>query len=161
MSWGTSGGLAIAVRKVLTAGRRWPMRQWIVMGLSGLLALSAWSLQGNHHTQEVAAAARIQTVEMQASEFHFDPERITVKPGVIRFVVQNVGELRHVLTVEWAGGGGASIRIPPGQTRTLEVTLEQSGAYIFFCPLEDEGERGSLILHREKGMEGQLIVTKE
>ena len=137
------------------------MRLWIFMGLSGLLALSASSLQGNHHTEEVAAAARVQTVEMQASEFRFDPERIAVKPGVIRFVVQNVGELRHVLTVEWAGGGGASIRISPGQTRTLEVTLEQSGSYVFFCPLEDEGEGGSLILHREKGMEGRLIVAEE
>ncbi len=134
---------------------------WIVMGLSGLLALSVWSLQGNHHTHEVTAAARVQTVEMRASEFRFDPEHIAGKPGVLRFVVQNVGELRHVLTVEWAGGGGASIRVAPGQTRTLEVTLEQSGSYVFFCPLEDEGEGGSLIVHRERGMEGQLIVAKE
>ena len=117
-----------------------------------------------HRPQALARtwrAARVQTVEMRASEFRFDLEPSAVKPGVIRFVVQNVGQLRHVLTVEWAGGAGASIRIAPGQTRALEVTLEQSSAYVFFCPLEDEGEGTSLIVHREKGMEGQLIVAKE
>lgn len=137
------------------------MRPSMVMCLAILLGLSVWPLLDSSDAQRVAAAAGEQTVEMQASEFWFDPEQVTVKLGVIRFVVRNVGELRHVLTVEWEGGGGASIRVPPGQTKTLEVTLEQSGSYVFFCPIEDEGEGGSLIVHRDKGMEGRLIVAQE
>jgi plastocyanin len=103
----------------------------------------------------------VQIVEMRASEFRFDPDQVTVRSGVIRFVVRNVGEVRHVLTVEWEGGEGASIRVAPGQTQTLEVTLERPGAYVFFCPLETEGEGVGLIVHREKGMEGRLIVAQE
>jgi plastocyanin len=86
---------------------------------------------------------------------------VTVKPGTIRFVVHNIGEVRHVLTVESEGGGGASIRIAPGQTQTLEVTLERPGSYVFFCPLETEGEGYGVIVHRDKGMEGRLIVAQE
>ena len=137
------------------------MRPSMVMCLATLLGLSVWPLLGPSHAQRVAAAAGEQTVEVQASEFRFDPDQVTVKPGVIRFFVQNVGELRHVLTVEWEGGGGASVRIPPGQTKTLEVTLERPGSYVFFCPIEDEGEGGSLIVHRDKGMAGRLIVAQE
>ena len=138
------------------------MRPCIVMALVGLLGLSLWPLQDSLNAQKMTTAVGVHTVELQASEFRFDPERVTIKPGAIRFVVHNVGELRHVLTVEWEGGlGGASIRISPGQTQTLDVTLEQPGSYVFFCPLEDEGEGGNIIAHRDKGMEGRLIVIKE
>jgi plastocyanin len=141
---------------------RWLMRLYRVMCLAAFLGLSAWPPQGNSEMHHMSAASGGQTVEMRANEFTFEPEQVTVKPGLIRFVVQNVGELRHVLTVEWEGGiGGASIRIPPGQTRPLEVTLERPGSYVFFCPLEDEGESGGLIVHRERGMEGRLIVAQE
>lgn len=136
------------------------MRSSMVKGFIGLLALNLWILPNDLGVVDVLAATGVQTVELRASEFRFDPERPTVKPGVVRFVIHNVGELRHVLTVEWEGGiGGASIRIPPGQTRTLEVILERPGSHVFHCPLEDEGERGELIVHRERGMEGQLIVV--
>jgi plastocyanin len=132
------------------------------MGLVGVLALSIWALPNDSEVVDVMAAMGAHTVELRASEFRFDPERVTVKPGMIRFIVHNVGDLRHVLTVEWEGGiGGASIRIPPGQTKTLDVTLERPGSYVFHCPLEDDGEGGGLIVHREKGMEGRLIVAKE
>jgi plastocyanin len=137
------------------------MRPWIVMCLAGLLGLSVWLLQGNSEAQDLAAASRVQTVEMWVSEFRFDPEQVMAKPGVIRLVVRNVGEVRHVLTVEWEEGGGASIRIAPGQTQTLEVTLERLGSYVFFCPLETEGEGSGVIVHRDKGMEGRLIVAQE
>lgn len=138
------------------------MRPWRVMGLAIFLGLSTWPLLGPSDTQRVGAAAHQQTVELRASEFRFDPERIRVKPGAIRFVVHNVGDMRHVLTVEWEGGlGGASIRVPPGQTRTLDVTLEQPGSYVFFCPLETEAEGGGVTVHRDQGMEGQLLVAHE
>jgi plastocyanin len=137
------------------------MRPCIVMCLAGLLGLSVWLLQGNSAAQDPAAAARVQIVEVRASEFRFEPHQVMVRSGVIRFVVRNVGEVRHVLTVEWEGGGGASVRIAPGQTQTLEVTLEQPGAYAFFCPLETEGEGYGVIVHRDKGMEGRLMVAQE
>lgn len=105
--------------------------------MSVLLGLSPGPLPNDSGVVDVMADPSAQIVELRASEFRFDPERLTVKPGVIRFVIHNVGELRHVLTVEWEGGiGGASIRIPPGQTQTLEVTLERPGTYVFHCPLE-------------------------
>jgi plastocyanin len=127
-----------------------------------LLGLSLLPLPDNLSARNMTTVAAEQMVELQASEFRFEPEWVTVTPGAIRFVVHNIGELRHVLTVKWEGGlGGASIRISPGQTQALAVTLEQPGSYSFFCPLEDEGEWGSLIVHRDKGMEGQLIVAKE
>ena len=137
------------------------MRPRIMMGLAGLLSLSVWPLRESPYAQDVAAAVSEQTVEMRASEFRFDPDQVTVRSGVIRFVVRNVGEVRHVLTVEWEGGGGASIRVAPGQTQRLEVTLERPGSYAFFCPLETEGEGYGVIVHRDKGMEGRLIVAQE
>jgi plastocyanin len=118
-------------------------------------------VQGNSAAGDLAAAARAQIVEMRASEFRFDPDQVMVRSGVIRFVVRNIGEVRHVLSVEWEGGGGASIRIAPSQTQTLEVTLERPGSYVFFCPLETEGEGSGMIVHRDKGMEGRLIVAQE
>lgn len=138
------------------------MRSWIVMGLVALLGLGPGTLLTHLEMVDAMAATTVQTVELRASEFRFDPERPIVKPGVIRFVIHNVGELGHVLILEWEGGiGGASIRIPPGQTKTLQVTLERAGSSRFFCSLEDEGEGGGVIVHREKGMEGQLIVAEE
>ena len=137
------------------------MRPCMVTALVVLLGLSLLPLPDNLNAQNMTTAAAEQMVELQASEFRFEPEWVTVKPGTIRFVVHNSGEVRHVLTVEWEGGGGASIRIAPGQTQTLEVTLERPGSYVFFCPLETEGEGYGVIVHRDKGMEGRLIVAQE
>jgi plastocyanin len=76
----------------------------MVTALVVLLGLSLLPLPDNLNAQNMTTAAAEQMVELQASEFRFDPERVTIKPGAIRFVVHNVGELRHVLTVEWEGG---------------------------------------------------------
>ena len=137
------------------------MRPCMLTALVVLLGLSLLPLPDHLNAPNMTTAAAEQMVELQASEFWFEPAWVTVKPGTIRFVVHNIGEVRHVLTVEWEGGGGASIRIAPGQTKTLDVTLERPGSYVFFCPLETEGEGDGVIVHRDKGMEGRLTVAQE
>jgi hypothetical protein len=112
---------------------RWLMRLYRVMCLAAFLGLSAWPPQGNSEMHHMSAASGGQTVEMRANEFTFEPEQVTVKPGLIRFVVQNVGELRHVLTVEWEGGHRGSFDpYPSGPNKTTGSDAGKAGLLCLF-----------------------------
>ncbi len=96
--------------------------------------------------------SRAQTVEvvLAASEFYFNPSRVTVPAGKVKFIIINLGTYSHGLAF---GGGGISqwiSRINPARSATLTVRFAESGEVIFYCPLKG---------HRKRGQEGIAFVT--
>jgi uncharacterized cupredoxin-like copper-binding protein len=120
---------------------------------------------------------------IEASEFKFEPATITVSEGdVVRITIKNVGSQVHNFVIDELGvcavkpeeaaaegygeaaGYGAGygeaagygeetaqtqVGIQPGASVTVEFVAEKAGEYTFYCPVNG---------HREKGMEGKLIV---
>ena len=96
--------------------------------------------------------SRVQTVEvvLAASEFYFNPSRVTVPAGKVKFIIMNLGNYTHGLAF---AGGGISQRISwvnPTRSATLTVRFAESGEVIFYCPLKG---------HRKRGQEGIAFVT--
>ncbi len=96
--------------------------------------------------------SREQTVEvvLVASEFYFNPSRVTVPAGKVKFIIMNLGNSSHGLAF---GGGGISQRISrvsPTHSATLTVRFTEPGEVIFYCPLKG---------HRKRGQEGVAFVT--
>ena len=92
-------------------------------------------------------------VELIATEFQFTPDRIEADPGERLIVrLRNEGQVEHSLQFELAGGDEVQLEdnVSPGDTAELTVEVpEQSGDYVFFCPISG---------HRQLGMEGTLAV---
>ncbi len=89
-------------------------------------------------------------VVLTVSEFYFNPSRVTVPVGKVKFTIMNVGNYSHGLAF---GGGGISQRISrinPARSATLTVRFAESGEVIFYCPLKG---------HRKRGQEGIAFVT--
>ncbi len=89
-------------------------------------------------------------VVLTVSEFYFNPSRVTVPVGKVKFIIMNVGNYSHGLAF---GGGGISqwiSRINPARSATLTVRFAESGEVIFYCPLKG---------HRKRGQEGIAFVT--
>ncbi len=98
--------------------------------------------------------SREQTVEvvLVASEFYFNPSRVTVPAGKVKFIIMNLGNSSHGLAF---GEGGISQRISrvnPTRSATLEIRFTEPGEVIFYCPLKG---------HRKRGQEGVAFVTSE
>lgn len=112
-------------------------------------------LVGSASLSRPAAAfihSRGQTIEvvLAVSEFYFNPSRVTVPAGKVKFIIMNLGNSSHGLAF---GGGGISQRISrvnPTQSATLTVRFTESGEVIFYCPLKG---------HRKRGQEGIAFVT--
>ena len=95
------------------------------------------------------------TIRMDASDYRFDPERITVAPGQkVRLKLENLSDHdRHDIEIR-TPEGRMSLDTPleAGETGTLTFTApEQPGTYTFYCPIGD---------HRVRGMEGRLVVRE-
>ena len=88
-------------------------------------------------------------VSIEASEYKFSPDTVTVKAGQrIRFTVKNLGRMPHNWVVE--GQNIATTITDPGMASVGEFTApSKPGTYVTFCSV------GS---HRAQGMVGKLIV---
>lgn len=122
----------------------------------GITALATLALFGNawayYHAAPRATPAPASAgavVKVAASEFSFEPRRITVEAGRVTFRLSNVGRAPHNLTIEELGK--KTPVIPPGEAANLSVTL-QKGTYTIYCAVQG---------HRERGMEGALVVRVE
>jgi len=71
----------------------------------------------------------------------------SVKHGLIRLNVRNVGKVPH--NIVFRGKGGTKV-IKRGQRTTLNVVLNKAGRYYYFC---------SVTGHARLGMKGYLRVT--
>jgi len=96
--------------------------------------------------------SRVQTVEvvLAANEYYFNPSRVTVPAGKVKFIIMNLGNYTHGLA--FAGGGISQriSRVNPTRSATLTVRFAESGEVIFYCPLKG---------HRKRGQEGIAFVT--
>ncbi|SHM89429.1 cupredoxin domain-containing protein [Cryptosporangium aurantiacum] len=78
-------------------------------------------------------------------DLKFVPDRVTARPGVVEFRLQNVGVTPHDMTVASATAGN----INGGKTAVLRVTVSKPGEYPFPC-----------LYHAESGMRGVLEITQ-
>ena len=89
------------------------------------------------------------SVELTATDFKFDPSTVELaKSGEMTFTLVNDGESTHALEIEGQGIEEESDEVDAGGTTALTVDLKP-GEYEFYCPVDG---------HREKGMEGTLVV---
>ena len=85
------------------------------------------------------AADGIQEITLETGDdYVFTPATFTVAPGQVRLTLRNVGEqLTHNLAFT-AGRGPADIAeeipvLPPGDSETIEFTVDAAGDYPFEC----------------------------
>jgi plastocyanin len=100
---------------------------------------------------EEASARPDQTITVTADpggQLKFTKNKLTAKPGVVKFVLTNPSTLQHALEIEGNGIEEETPAIRQNGTAELTVTLE-AGEYKYYCPV------GS---HEEAGMTGTLTV---
>lgn len=139
--------------------------------LAGALA---WGPAFAHDVDETAAfgepgkAARVtRTIDIEAGEMYFTPDRLEVKLGeTIKFVIVDRGRKSHEFVLgdlafqqaharEMAAMPGMDMAEPneaaldPGQTRTVIWHFTKPGDFIFACAYPG---------HAEAGMEGEIFV---
>lgn len=104
---------------------------------------------GTTEPTKAAAGQVVKTIEVQMTEFKFNPADITLnKPGTYVFEAVNSGQYPHALEIEGKGIEEETKNLSAGQSADLKVTLEP-GTYEVYCPVDG---------HRERGMEGTLTV---
>lgn len=106
-------------------------------------------------------------VQAKLNEFNIILDKTSIPAGQVKFEIENIGTEEHELVLEPSGAedqpfelnGEASEaeEIQPGETRTLEWTLDQPGEYQLGCYITDEGETED---HAAKGMVTQFTVTQ-
>ena len=99
------------------------------------------------------ARTEVESIEMQAREYTFEPSVLRLPSNrQVELTFQNIGTMDHSLVIELPGGEVAfDENVAAGETRTISFTTpDQPGEFVFHCPIEG---------HRERGMEGRLIVT--
>jgi heme/copper-type cytochrome/quinol oxidase subunit 2 len=99
----------------------------------------------------------IQTVAVQLGAYQITPNEFTVQAGrPVRLELTNTDAITlHNFTLkDPAAGLNIDMDVPPGATRTVELTPEVPGSYPYYCNKELPFVKS----HRERGMEGTLTV---
>jgi nitrite reductase (NO-forming) len=92
------------------------------------------------------AAAGGTTVELDAGDFFFRPNAVTIPAETpVTFRIENVSKIPHNFSIDELR---VSLAIPPGQARRVTITAP-AGRYAFYCNLPG---------HRAAGMVGTLTV---
>jgi uncharacterized cupredoxin-like copper-binding protein len=117
-----------------------------------LIAASAHA-QGlsNEESAPLVGATAIQTLDVVASDFKFEPQALTLNAGPASFSIRNQGVIDHdfvILDAQRQVLGGSEI-LAPGRSGTFDATLSP-GSYAIVCTLPG---------HREVGMVGELTVN--
>ena len=90
----------------------------------------------------------IQEITLEAKEFSYSEESITVKKGQkVRLTLVNKGRMSHDFVVEKMNV--TTELAGPGESVVVEFTMQDAGTYTFYCSIGN---------HRAMGMEGTLIV---
>jgi plastocyanin len=99
---------------------------------------------------ETEAETEAQEVRIAAVDFDYELPTTEFQAGELTIELVNEGGASHNIVVERDGEDVAGTDvIAPGETATLEVTLEP-GEYIFYCGVGN---------HRAMGMEVMVTVT--
>ncbi|MBI4277741.1 MAG: cupredoxin domain-containing protein [Armatimonadetes bacterium] len=127
------------------------MRKWI--HVLGLVALTL--VLGGAMYAAAAPAVPVQEVRVGMKEWGYEPKEMTVRPGRVRFMLKNDGRRQHNFGIIGPGSSKdvtvVSDNVRSGQTLNFEVDLPRDGTYAVICDIEG---------HRERGMEGTLIVRR-
>lgn len=92
--------------------------------------------------------ADIVDITVQAENFAFSPETITVQEGqVVRLTLESQNGTHDFVIDEIDGARTEAIQT--GESTTVEFTATTAGTYDFYCSVGD---------HRARGMEGTFIV---
>ena len=95
-----------------------------------------------------------QEIEIVASGMDYQPNEIQVQAGQdLSVALLNQGNEEHNIEFELPSGEQKLPQnVQAGQSEIIEFEAPQkAGTYTFYCPVDD---------HREKGMEGKLIVVE-
>jgi plastocyanin len=84
----------------------------------------------------------VQVLDGTLSEFSIFLPQITARLGTVRFVMNNVGTLRHNLRVVGNGLDVKTADLRGGQTGQVEVTFVDPGPYLVYCDLADHEDLG-------------------
>jgi len=94
-----------------------------------------------------AAMEGVVEVTVEASNFKFSQETITVKAGQkVKLTFKNTGGFHDVVIDEL---GVKTARINGGEEEVVEFVAAEAGEYAYYCSVPG---------HRQQGMEGMLIV---
>ncbi len=107
------------------------------------VALAALVVAAPVAARQSAVAAT--TVSVTMKEFKFTLSKARVPHGKVTFKLVNKGKIEH----DFAIGGKKSLKIKPGKTGSLTVTLK-AGKLAYKCTLPG---------HAAGGMKGKLTVT--
>ena len=123
----------------------------IVASIAAALVLTACS-GGDVETGKVAGnaggapTASARTVDVEASNFHFAPDRIAVRKGEEIALALTSEDGPHDFAVD---GLGLVADVSGGETSTQRLRIDEPGTYTFYCTIPG---------HRDGGMEGTLVV---
>lgn len=119
-----------------SAGGWWGMPMGAMMGW--------WQSEDTPQTPAVAGAP---TVEIEASEFVFQPDPLVIDAGdTVNLTLVNTGTLVHDLTIPKLD---VHLVVWPGQASTTAVTVTEAGEYQMLCTVPG---------HAEAGMTGMIVV---
>ena len=124
-----------------------------------LFTLLALTLSIGYSHGAVAAQDSVQTFIIQLGDYQFEPDTIEVVAGrPFELTLFNIDVLtRHNFTLKASDPGlELETNISPGTSVTVRLTPEVPGTYTFYC------DKKLLLMksHRERGMEGKLIVRR-
>jgi len=104
---------------------------------------TAGETAGNGRTASAA-----EHVTITATEFSFDPAKVTVPEGTpVTVILENAGELAHNLVVERLDVSTRTIQ--PDERDRVTFTPASAGSYLLYCDVPG---------HREAGMTATLTV---
>lgn len=103
-------------------------------------------------------------VHVKMSEFKLEMDKTSIPAGPVKFVFENAGQVTHEAVLEPAGANDEPFEangkesevedVMPGQTATLEWTIDQPGEYQLGCHINNNGED-----HFALGMVTTFTVT--
>jgi plastocyanin len=105
-------------------------------------------------------------VHVKMDEFKFEMDKTSIPAGPVKFIFENAGKEKHEAVLEPAGANDKPFEangkesevedVMPGQTATLEWTIDQPGQYQLGCHVNENNED-----HFALGMVQTFTVTAQ
>ena len=126
---------------------------WVLqfsMGLA-LFLIAAGCSTGGELVKEIVTEPGRGTVTITASSFKFEPSVIEARRGTeLTLEIVNVADASHNFTIKDPHDQILrSVDLPPKQTVSLKIPLQEAGTYEFYCDIP---------FHATLGMKGKIEV---
>lgn len=108
--------------------------------------------------QPAVAEDSLRTIRISMGDYAFTPDTITVKAGeTVNLTFSNTDNItpHNFILRDDAAGLNVDIDVSAQESGSVEITPTTPGRYTFYCDKKLLFFKG----HRERGMEGTLIVT--